>query len=363
MPASDPRARVALEVRIRAAQLRGETEEARLHIRRLVQWAKLRRDPEASAVAMRAGAEIHLRLGQADEAIAAAQEAVDVSGTMSPRAQAEACCTLGFAHALAWDFRHAEAAFRDAAGHDNHFHPAAWGLGRIRLDLEHAHAALPFLERAAQLAHKEGDRIRIAKYGVTLAQTQRIQGNLDKSLALAEAAYRSLDSCGADGASEARTQVALTLLALGRHREARALLEEELSLVAQRDDHAVIRVATGALWAACAAGADWERAAELAPIDGEGLALSRATELELVRLLHRFGERAFHAGQLILARDAWTPARQIYRRLGMSQDSAQLTHTLRSLPSSSMRARPGDSTRSTPSPGRRRLTRRRRDPS
>ncbi len=362
MPAADPRARIALEVRIRAAQLRGETEEARLHIRRLVQWAKLRRDHEASAVATRASAELHLRTGHADEAIATAQEAVTLSTNMSPRARAEACCTLGFAHALAWDFRHAEAAFRDAAGHDNHFHPAAWGLGRIRLDLEHAHAALPFLERAAQLAHKEGDRIRIAKFGATLAHTQRVLGNLEKSLALAEAAYRSLDSCGADGASEARTQVALTLLAQGRHKEARELLEEELALVAQRDDLAVVRLASGAHWAACGAGSDWDRAADLTPIAGDGLALSRATELELVRLLHRFGERAFHAGQLVLARDAWTPARVIYRRLGMPQDSAQLTHTLRGLPSSSTRARPSDTSHITPTPGRR-LTRRKRDPS
>ncbi len=360
MPAADPRARVALEVRIRAAQLRGETEEALLHIRRLLQWAKLRRDEEARAVALRAAAEVHLRLGEVDEAIANATEAVSISGTMSSRAQAEAHCTLGFAHIRAWDFRHGEAAFRDAAGHDNHFHPAAWGLGRIRLDLEHAHAALPFVERAAQLAHAEGDRIRIAKYGATLSHTQRVLGNLDKALALAEAAYRSLSSCGADGASEARTQIALTLLALGRHKEARELLEDELALVAQRDDHAVVRLASGALWAACGMGADWDRAAELRPIDGEGQALSRAAELELVRLLHRFGEQAFHASQLVLARDAWTPARQMYRRLGMSQDSAQLTHSLRGLPSSSMRAKPADP-RGPAGASTRRLTRRNRD--
>jgi len=362
MPAADPRARVALEVRIRAAILRGETDEARLHIQRLQKWAKLRRDDEARAVSLRAEAVVHLRLGQADDAIAKAQEAVDVSGTMSARAQAEACCTLGFAHQLAWDFRHAEAAFRDAAGHDNHFHPAAWGLGRIRLDLEHAHAALPFLERAAQLAHKEGDRIRIAKYGASLSHVQRVLGNLDKALALAEAAYRSLDGCGADGASEARVQIALTYLAMGRHQDAKQLLEDELALVAQRDDIAVVRLATGALWAACGTGGDWERAAELPPIDGEGRAVSRAAELELVRLLHRFGEQAFYDGKLVLARDAWTPARQMYRRLGMKQDSAQLTHSLRGLPSSSVRARAAEiANRSAPIGGRRRL-RRRRDP-
>ena len=36
----------------------------------------------------------------------------------------------------------------------------------------------------------EGDRIRIAKYGATLSHTQRVLGNLDKALALAEAAEK-----------------------------------------------------------------------------------------------------------------------------------------------------------------------------
>ncbi len=124
---------------------------------------------------------------------------------------------------------------------------------------------------------------------------------------------------------------------------------------------AVVRLATGALWAACGTGGDWERAAELSPIDGEGRAVSRAAELELVRLLHRFGEQAFYDGKLVLARDAWTPARQMYRRLGMKQDSAQLTHSLRGLPSSSIRARAAEIANRSPLGGRRRL-RRRRDP-
>jgi tetratricopeptide (TPR) repeat protein len=344
IPASDPRSRRALEVRIHAARLRGETEEAQVHIRRLLQWAKLRRDAAAQTTALSARADLLLRTGAIEEAIEVARSAVESSVDLSGRQQAEAHSGLATAHAKAWSFRNAEAAFREAAGHDNHFYPAAYGLGRIRLDLEHAHAALPFIERAVQLAAEDGDSISVALYGCTLSQTQRFLGNLDKSAALAEASIRSLASCGADGASEARIQLALTFLQQGLARKARDLMEEELSLTAHRDDHAVVRLGKAVLWAACCATDEWERVAELTPIDGDGPSVSRATEMELVRLLHRSGERAFHANQPVFARDAWTPARVVYRRLGMTQESAQLTHVLRGLPSTSVRLNPQSDT-------------------
>ena len=358
MAPDDPRRRLAIEVAIRSAQLRGELEEALVHVRRLAAWSDMAGDLEASAVAARSRSEIALRQGRLDDALADAQLAVDQAADLGPRARAEAFAALGLAHTRLWKWRPAEKAFRDAAGCDNHLYVAAFGLGLIRLDLEHAHAALPLLERAAQIAHKEGDKIAVARFGTVLAQAQRILGNLDKAAALAEASHRALAGWGADGASDARVDLALTFMAAGRHRDALELLEDELSITAHRIDVDVVNLAKGVRFAAVCHTLDWERAGELKLPSGEQPGLSRAADLELVRLLHKAGDLALAHSQALVARDAWLPARAIYRRLGDNQSTAALTHALRGLPSASVKAA---ESRSSPRTGRRLVRRRDRD--
>lgn len=360
MRVDDPRHRLAIEVAIRSAQLRGELDEAMVHIGRLADWGGRRNDREASAVASRLRAEIALRQGRVEEALGDATQAVHLSEGLSGHARAEAFACLGMAHTRAWAWRHAEKAFRDAAGCDNHLHAAAFGLGRIRLDLAHAHAALPLLERATQLAHREGDKISVARYGTVLAQAHRLQGNLDKARALAETSHRALGGWGADGASDARLDIALTLMAAHRYREAQELLDDELSRTAHRTDVEVVRVARGLHLAAAILARDYDRAAELTAPEGDSLGLSRATEGELVALLHHAGDRALAAGQALLARDVYLPARLIYRRIGDTEASATLTHALRSLPSTSVAAI-DEAPRPNPLRGRRLLRRRDRE--
>jgi len=361
MGADDPRYRLAIEVAIRSAQLRGELDEALVHIGRLGEWADARHDDEARAVAARLRAEVGLRRGRVQEALGDATRAVELAEGLGPRARAQALAGLGLAYTRAWEWRLAEKAFRDAAGCDNHLYIAAFGLGLIRLDLSHAHAALPLLERATQLAHKDGDKIAVARFGTVLAQAQRHQGNLDKALVLAETSYRALSGWGADGASDARVDLTMTLMAAGRAREALDILEDELSTTAHRIDVEVVRVARGVQIAAAIEMSDWERAAELPVPSAERPGLSRATEGELVKLLHHAGERAMAHGQAILARDVYTPARAIYRRIGDTQASAALTHALRSLPSTSARAVEESTLPRNPTRGRRLVRRRDRE--
>jgi hypothetical protein len=121
----------------------------------------------------------------------------------------------------------------------------------------------------------------------------------------------------------------------------------------------VVRVAQGVRIAAAIAVKDFDRAAELPVPEGDRPGLSRATESELVALLHQAGDKALAHGQALLARDVYTPARAIYRRMGDSSASAALTHALRSLPSTSARADESAGVRSRgPERGRRLLRRR-----
>ena len=359
MEPGDPRRRLAIEVAIRSAQLRGEHDEAAVHIQRLALWSDTANDREATAVAARSRSEVALRQGRLDDALAHAEEAVRVSVDLGPRARAEAFAALGLAHIRHWNWRQAEKAFRDAAGCDNHLYVAAFGLGLIRLDLAHTHAALPLLERAAQLAHAEGDKIAVARFGTALAQTQRILGNLEKAMALAEASHRALAGWGADGASDARIDLALSLLGADRTREAIELLEDELSVSSHRTDNDVLRLAQGVRFAAVVLAEDWDRAAELTAPSGDHPSPSRATDLELVHLLDRAGERALAHSQALVARDAWMPARAIYRRLGDTERTAALTHALRALPSASVQATAPEGR--APRAGRRLVRRRDRD--
>lgn len=233
VPSDDPR---RAEGTLLAASLhaeQGRLDEALVLADRVAEDARRRGDDVLAARAALVHADAHIRRGEGDAAVELCQRAMGkLAGRASWRVEVEARAALAGAYYFVGDVARAGVAYARnlelamEVGNDVATADALWGLGYVAMWRDRLDDARGAFERMRELVAGAGAGYRLGDCYNALGEVARLSGRFDEAERHYQASLRVIETYGLRGKHTARTNLALTKIAMGELGSAAPLLVE-----------------------------------------------------------------------------------------------------------------------------------------